>query len=51
MALNTNGSFGTYLKLVLFLQKARYRLGKFFDIGFPVVPDVLAGDERELSGV
>lgn len=49
--LNTNCLVGTYLELVLFLQKARDRLFKFFNIGFPVVTNVLAGNERELRGV
>lgn len=50
-ALNKNGSIATYLELVPFLQKVKNRLGKFFNIGFPVVTNVLAGNQRELRGV
>ncbi len=40
----------TYLELVRFLQEVSDRLGEFFDIGLPVVTNVLAGSERELKG-
>lgn len=50
-ALNVNEPSGTYLELVLFLQEALDRLGEFFDIGLPVVTNVLAGSERELKEV
>jgi len=49
--LSVNGPSGTYLELVRFLQEASDGLGELFDIGLPVVTDVLAGSERELKGI
>jgi hypothetical protein len=49
--LNVNGPSSTYLELVRLLQEASDRLGEFFDIGLPVVTNVLAGSERELKGI
>lgn len=42
---------GTYLELVRFLQEASDLLSEFFNIGLPVVTNVLASCERELKGV
>jgi hypothetical protein len=49
--LSVNGPSDTYLELVRFFQVALDRLGEFFNIGLPVVTNVLAGSERELKGV